>query len=84
MAKRKTNTIKGYKSNNEGGKTFNRITNSVPLYVCVYDSEMKAILLSDEGEPMNAGQVTDSSHQMFAAETHKDMIDEATKLGVKI
>jgi hypothetical protein len=81
MAKQK---ITESKQKTEGGKTFKRIENSVDLFICISDAQDNVVYMSDKETPMTAGLVTDTSHNIFAAATHKEMADEAAKRKLKL
>ena len=80
MAKQK---ITESKQKTEGGKTFKRVENSVDLFLCISDAQGNVLYMSEGETPMTAGLVTDTSHNIFAAKTHKDMTDEIAKRKLK-
>lgn len=76
--------IKKPKNRTEGGKTFKRLRDLLePLYYLVYDSELNMVTESTKKNPLKKGNVVDSMHESFGAETYAEMIVEAKKLGIK-
>lgn len=67
----------------EGGETFRRLTNTVPLYYMVYDNQLNMVTESKRDKPLPAGNVVDSLHESFGALTHAEMVTEANRLKIK-